>query len=120
MTKPVSVFSTDAGSTECGVVELVQRSVSLLPRELQPFACGEILLVGGTSKFPGMRERLWKDLRSSLPQVGRSSHLRGPTTKAGSRGQQAALGRRNAIVDPKTRILNAFCLWVDLQCEATT
>ncbi|PHJ15386.1 actin-like protein alp 5, partial [Cystoisospora suis] len=58
----------DVGSTECGIVELVQRSVSLLPREFQPFACGEILLVGGTAKFPGMRERLWKDLRSILPQ----------------------------------------------------
>ncbi|KYF45711.1 actin-like protein ALP 5 [Toxoplasma gondii ARI] len=58
----------DVGSSECGIVELIQRSISLLPRELQPFACSEILLVGGSSQFPGLRQRLWQELRAVLPE----------------------------------------------------
>ncbi|CBZ53151.1 putative actin-like family protein ARP6 [Neospora caninum Liverpool] len=58
----------DVGSSECGIVELVQRSIALLPRALQPFACDQILLVGGSSQFPGLRQRLWKELRAVLPE----------------------------------------------------
>ncbi|PFH33469.1 actin-like protein ALP 5 [Besnoitia besnoiti] len=58
----------DVGSAECGLVELIQRSIALLPRELQPFAGDEILLVGGSSQFPGLRQRLWRELRAALPQ----------------------------------------------------
>ncbi|KAL8442338.1 hypothetical protein Emag_006492 [Eimeria magna] len=57
----------DGGSTECGVGELVYRAICKAPVEAQPFLASQILLVGGSSKFNGFRERLWTELRATLP-----------------------------------------------------
>ncbi|KAL8274333.1 hypothetical protein Esti_001735 [Eimeria stiedai] len=57
----------DGGSSECGVGELVYRAICKAPVEAQPFLASQIFLVGGSSKFSGFRERLWAELRATLP-----------------------------------------------------
>eukprot|EP00922_Rhytidocystis_sp_ex-Travisia-forbesii_P071263 GHVS01106365.1.p1 GENE.GHVS01106365.1~~GHVS01106365.1.p1 ORF type:complete len:639 (+),score=111.14 GHVS01106365.1:178-2094(+) len=52
----------------CGVADLVYRTVCRAPQELQPFLCERILLVGGTSKLIGFKQRLWTELRKLFPQ----------------------------------------------------
>ncbi|KAL8431790.1 hypothetical protein Efla_005012 [Eimeria flavescens] len=58
----------DGGSSECGVAELAYRAICKAPLEAQPFLASQIFLVGGSSRFPGFRERLWTDLRGLLPE----------------------------------------------------
>lgn len=59
----------DAESSECGIPELICRAIAKAPVEAQPFLASQIFLTGGSAKFPGFVERLWRDLRESLPQV---------------------------------------------------
>ncbi|OEH80198.1 actin-like family protein [Cyclospora cayetanensis] len=60
--------SSDGGSTECGVAELIYRAICKAPIEAQPFLASQIFLVGGSTKFWGFRERLCNDLRAMLPE----------------------------------------------------
>lgn len=59
----------DVGMRECGVAELVYRCINRIPLEIRPFFSQQIILIGGSSKFKGFKERLYKELRAMLPQT---------------------------------------------------
>eukprot|EP00920_Eleutheroschizon_duboscqi_P014091 GHVT01032915.1.p1 GENE.GHVT01032915.1~~GHVT01032915.1.p1 ORF type:complete len:340 (+),score=50.46 GHVT01032915.1:572-1591(+) len=58
----------DVDKSKLGLPELIQRAILKSPPAMQPYLSEQIFLVGGSSKFVGLKERLWKDLRSTLPQ----------------------------------------------------
>lgn len=49
-----------------GIAEAIVRSINLCPAEHHSSLTQHIILVGGNFKFPGIKERLYKDLRSRL------------------------------------------------------
>jgi actin-related protein 6 len=46
------------GLEQCGLAEMVARSISLLPEELQGMFWANIGLIGGNTKLPGFKARL--------------------------------------------------------------
>lgn len=52
---------------ECGVVELVYRSLALAPKCLQRELARNIFVTGGSTMFKGFVERFYSDLRKQLP-----------------------------------------------------
>eukprot|EP00921_Rhytidocystis_pertsovi_P020766 GHVQ01033109.1.p1 GENE.GHVQ01033109.1~~GHVQ01033109.1.p1 ORF type:complete len:616 (-),score=75.29 GHVQ01033109.1:606-2453(-) len=58
----------DVNLNVCGIADLVYRTICRAPEELQPFLCERMLLVGGTSKTIGFKQRLWTELRQKLPE----------------------------------------------------
>lgn len=59
---------SDVGVSQMGVVEAAVDAVNACPPETQPHLYANVLLVGGCARFPGFRERLYRDLRSNAPQ----------------------------------------------------
>uniref|UniRef100_A0A1I7UQX3 Actin-related protein n=1 Tax=Caenorhabditis tropicalis TaxID=1561998 RepID=A0A1I7UQX3_9PELO len=58
---------SDIDIDQCGVAEAVIESISSSPEPLRPALAQNIIVIGGSSKFPGFRERLAHDVRSMLP-----------------------------------------------------
>ncbi|KAK1442046.1 actin 3 like protein [Babesia gibsoni] len=65
---PEMLFSPqDIQLKECGVVELVYRSLALAPKCLQRDLAKNILITGGSTMFNGFVERFYADLRKLVP-----------------------------------------------------
>lgn len=58
---------SDIGLVQGGVVEACVQAVSACPTDLQPALWSNIALVGGSTQFPGFKERLETALRSRAP-----------------------------------------------------
>lgn len=48
-----------AGLDQCGLASTIAASISAIPEEVQGMFWANIGLVGGTTKFPGFRQRLY-------------------------------------------------------------
>lgn len=59
---------SDIGINQMGVSEAVINSISACPEETRPHLYANIVVVGGSAKFPGMQARLQKDIRSMAPE----------------------------------------------------
>lgn len=57
----------DANIEHCSIVELIYRSVCLLPKEIQKYFVSQIYVSGGATKFKNFKQRLYKELRSVFP-----------------------------------------------------
>ncbi|CDR95771.1 actin-related, putative [Babesia bigemina] len=65
---PELLFSPqDLRLNECGIAELALRSIALAPTCLQRYLAENVLLTGGSTKFPGFTERFYSELRAMLP-----------------------------------------------------
>ncbi|GBE59668.1 actin-related 6 [Babesia ovata] len=65
---PEVLFSPqDLRLNECGIAELALRSIALAPTCLQRHLAENVLLTGGSTKFPGFTERFYSELRAMLP-----------------------------------------------------
>lgn len=58
---------SDIGIHEMGIPEAIIHSIEQLPVEMQPHCYMNILLTGGCSLFPGMKERVFSEVRSLAP-----------------------------------------------------
>ncbi|KAF2097699.1 actin-like protein [Rhizodiscina lignyota] len=58
---------SDIGLAEGGLSDIVMQSLEQLPKGLWPAMLGNIVLVGGTSKLKGLRERLEAEIRQNTP-----------------------------------------------------
>lgn len=59
---------SDIGINQMGIPEAVINAVNACPKETHPHLYSNIMVVGGSSKFKGMKERLHKDIRSMAPE----------------------------------------------------
>lgn len=57
-------YPSDCGINQIGISHAIFHSVENLPSEVRPHMYGNILLMGGSSNFPGFRERILKDVTS--------------------------------------------------------
>ncbi|KAI0079499.1 actin-like protein ARP6 [Panus rudis PR-1116 ss-1] len=57
----------DIGLEQSGVAATIAHSISILPEDLQGMFWSHIGLIGGSTKFPGFRERLLSELRMLAP-----------------------------------------------------
>ncbi|GIX66079.1 actin-related, putative [Babesia caballi] len=65
---PEILFSPqDLHLQECGIAEVAFRSIGLAPQCLQRQLASNVLLTGGSTKFPGFKERFYSELRRLLP-----------------------------------------------------
>ncbi|CAH3016407.1 unnamed protein product [Porites evermanni] len=58
---------SDIGIQEMGIPEAINHAIEQLPIEMQPHCYMNILLTGGNSLFPGMKERVFSEVRSLAP-----------------------------------------------------
>jgi actin-related protein 6 len=58
---------SDVGLPEVGIPELIMQSVNTLPEGLRAGMLSNVLVVGGSSLFKGLMERLENDLRALVP-----------------------------------------------------
>lgn len=58
---------SDISLRQAGLAEVIVQSLDVLPTGLWPALLANVVVVGGTSKTPGFRERLELDLRSLAP-----------------------------------------------------
>nr|AAC47513.1 actin-related protein-like [Caenorhabditis elegans] len=58
---------SDIDIDQCGVAEAVIESICQCPEALRPALAENIIVIGGSSCFPGFRERLEREVRSMLP-----------------------------------------------------
>ncbi|KAJ3798772.1 actin-like protein ARP6 [Lentinula aff. detonsa] len=56
-----------SGLAQSGLPSTIAESIASLPEDLQPMFWETICLIGGSTKFPGFRERLLSELRSLAP-----------------------------------------------------
>jgi actin-related protein 6 len=59
---------SDVGINQMGISETVVDAISACPEETQPHLYANIIVIGGSAKFPGMQARLQKDIRSMAPE----------------------------------------------------
>lgn len=59
---------SDIGINQMGVSEAVIDAISACPEETRPHLYANIVVIGGSAKFPGMQARLQKDIRSMAPE----------------------------------------------------
>lgn len=65
---PELLFSPqDIGLHQPGLPELAADAISHCPETLRPLLCGNVVLTGGSSLFPGFEMRLGRELRRLLP-----------------------------------------------------
>ncbi|PAV85131.1 hypothetical protein WR25_04545 isoform A [Diploscapter pachys] len=92
-TLPEAVFNpSDIGIDQMGVVDGVLESLNRCPENLRPRLAENIVVVGGSSKFPGFLERFQRDLRSLLPTTWRffvRNDVENPTTFAWNCGKNS-------------------------------
>lgn len=58
---------SDVGISQMGIAEAVVDSINSCPSDTHPHLYNNIIVVGGCAKFPGLKERLQKELRSMAP-----------------------------------------------------
>lgn len=56
------------GIDQCGIPEAIFASISEVPEELRELMYSNIILVGGSAKFPGFKDRIYQELRKLVPQ----------------------------------------------------
>lgn len=67
---PEVLFSPPSvGIYQMGIPEAILRSISLCPEPLQPHLYNNIILTGGCARFPGFRDRIYKDVRAATPAI---------------------------------------------------
>jgi actin-related protein 6 len=54
------------GLEQAGLASTIAYSISLLPEDLQGMFWANIGLIGGSTKFPGFRERLYVNIQYSI------------------------------------------------------
>jgi actin-related protein 6 len=59
---------SDIGINQMGISEAVIESINACPEETRPHLYANIVVIGGSAKFPGMQSRLQKDIRSMAPE----------------------------------------------------
>lgn len=59
---------SDIGINQMGISEAVINSINSCPKETRPHLYANIVVIGGSAKFPGMQARLQKDIRSMAPE----------------------------------------------------
>ncbi|CAM6110684.1 unnamed protein product [Calypogeia fissa] len=60
-------YPADLGMNEAGLAELIVRAVNSCHPNLHPLLYSNVLLTGGSTLFPGFRERLEMELRPLVP-----------------------------------------------------
>ncbi|CAL2031346.1 hypothetical protein CAEBREN_04650 [Caenorhabditis brenneri] len=76
---------SDIDIDQCGVAEAVVESITQSPEDLRAALSENIIVIGGSSCFPGYRDRLLQDVRSMLPaefDVKVSENVANPETHA--------------------------------------
>ncbi|KAL0280290.1 UNVERIFIED_CONTAM: hypothetical protein PYX00_001631 [Menopon gallinae] len=58
---------SDIGINQVGIPEAIVHSIEACPPETQPHLFANIVLTGGSTLFPGFRDRVEKDVRSMAP-----------------------------------------------------
>jgi actin-related protein 6 len=58
---------SDVGVTQMGIGECIMHVVNAFPKEIQQQLLNNILVIGGSAKFPGMKERIYNEIRSLAP-----------------------------------------------------
>jgi actin-related protein 6 len=65
---PEILFSpSDVGIDQMGLGEAVGYCILGCPEEARSHLYSNILVTGGSAKFPGFKERLYKEIRASAP-----------------------------------------------------
>jgi actin-related protein 6 len=59
---------SDVGITQMGISEAIIDAINACPEETRPHLYANIIVVGGSAKFPGLLNRLQKDVRSMAPE----------------------------------------------------
>ncbi|XP_015748134.1 PREDICTED: actin-related protein 6-like [Acropora digitifera] len=90
---------SDIGIQEMGIPEAISHAINELPTEMQPHCYMNILLTGGSSLFPGMKERVFSEVRRLAPfDVDVSVHCSSrPITHAWEGG--AALSKTDVFLN---------------------
>ncbi|CAG9807802.1 unnamed protein product [Chironomus riparius] len=60
---------SDLGINQMGIAEATVDAINACPEETRPHLYANIIVMGGSSKFPGIRNRLQKDIRSMAPEI---------------------------------------------------
>lgn len=58
----------DVGINQMGISEAVIISINECPEETRPHLYANIIVIGGSARFPGMQKRLQRDIRSMAPE----------------------------------------------------
>lgn len=58
---------SDIGIQQMGLPEAIVHSINLCPEETRPHLYNNIVVTGGNGCFPGMKERLSKEVRALAP-----------------------------------------------------
>lgn len=58
---------SDIGIKQMGIPEAIMDSLKACDKEAWPFLLSNIVLTGGSTKFPGFKERVYKEIRSLAP-----------------------------------------------------
>lgn len=59
---------SDLGINQMGIAEATIDAITACPDETRPHLYANIMIIGGSAKFKGMKERLQKDIRSMAPE----------------------------------------------------
>lgn len=60
-------FPSDVGIRQMGIPEAIMDCLKACDEETWPHLLSNIILTGGNAKFPGFRERIYKEVRSLAP-----------------------------------------------------
>lgn len=60
---------SDIGMKSMGIAEAAIKSIMSCPKEYRQSLARNIILVGGNCKFPGFKDRIYAELRASLPDT---------------------------------------------------
>lgn len=58
---------SDIGIRQMGIPEAIMDSVKACSEDMWPHLLSNIILIGGNTKFPGFRDRIYKEVRSLAP-----------------------------------------------------
>lgn len=65
---PETLFHpSDIGINQMGIPEAIINSISCCPKATQPHLYSNIILTGGSTLFPGFRDRVEKEVRCLTP-----------------------------------------------------
>ncbi|XP_040574868.1 actin-related protein 6 [Lepeophtheirus salmonis] len=69
-TVPEILFNpSDVGINQMGIGEGVAHCVNMIPENVRPWLLRNIILIGGSTKFSNMRERVEKEIREWIPDL---------------------------------------------------
>nr|ACO15496.1 Actin-related protein 6 [Caligus clemensi] len=69
-TVPEILFNpSDVGISQIGIGEAITRCIQMCPENIRPWLLRNIILIGGSSKFPNMKERIELELRELTPHL---------------------------------------------------